>query len=163
MENNNVFAPIVREFLASVAQNEAMGGKKYSERIEINDGGCNSYIGLNVDVDKYNKSRKDLIQCVRLYRHSNSVSHLVMGWQFELGGVCNPYCDNPEIPIEFRTQGISVEDAEKEARMYFEEMLKLIRKSTSDMKIAAAESAEKERDALLARLEELNHGGNAIE
>ena len=141
MEQNSIFAPIVREYLVNIAQNEIMAGKKYSERIEINDGGDNSYIGLCVDIDDYNKSRKKDLQCIRFFRHSNSVQNISTCWNFELGDVCNPYCDNPEISIRFSTHGMDVDAAQKEAQTYFMDALTLIRKSNTVMKIRAAESA----------------------
>jgi len=159
MESINTFAPIVREFLVSIAQNEIMSGGKYSERIEINDGGYSSYIELCVDIDDYNKSRKKGLQGIRLFRHSNSVQKLDIGWGFALGDICNPYCDNPEISIGFTTHGMDVDSAQKEAQAYFADVLSLVRKSTALMKMSAAESAEKERAQLLARLEELDNGG----
>lgn len=161
MESVKIFAPVVREFLVGIAQNEIVAGKKYSERIEINDGGCNSYIGLCVDVDDYNKARKKDLQGIRLFRNSNSA--LLQGecWSFVLGDICNPYCDNAEIPIEFRTRGRDVNDAEREAGVYFKKLLSLVRKSTAAIKVEVAESAEAEKAALLARLEELSKGEKA--
>ena len=43
----------IREFLADIAENEIISGKKYSCRIEIEDGGYNSYVALDVDVDDW--------------------------------------------------------------------------------------------------------------
>ena len=160
MEQNSIFAPIVREYLVNIAQNEIMAGKKYSERIEIKDGGYNSYIGLCVDIDDCNKARKKALQGIRLFRHSNSTFMLGECWHFALGGICNPYCDNAEIPIEFLTSGRDVKDAEREAEMYFMRMLALIKKSTAAMRIEAAESEKAEKAALLARLEELDKGAD---
>jgi len=161
MESVKIFAPVVREFLVGIAQNEIVAGKKYSERIEINDGGYNSYIGLCVDVDDYNKARKKDLQGIRLFRHSNSA--LLQGecWGFALGGVCNPHCDNADIPIEFSTYGRDVNDAEREANVYFKKLLSLVRKSTAAIRVEVAESAEAEKASLLARLEELSKGEKA--
>ena len=60
----------VREFLADVAENEILPNKKYSLRIDIDDGGFNSYIGFNVDLDYWKSTGK--IQSLRLFRHTNS-------------------------------------------------------------------------------------------
>ena len=155
MEAVAAFAPIVREFLVNIVQNEIIPGENYNERIEISDGGYNSYIGLCVDIDDYNKSRKMNLKEIRIFRHSNSASKLLLGWEFQLGDICNPYCDNYEIPICFRTHGKNVIFAEKEAQTYFDEMLRIVRKSTAAKKILAAESAEKEKAELLARLSQL--------
>ena len=158
MEQNATFAPIVREFFVHIARTSIMPGRAYSERVELSDGGCNSYIGLCVDIDEYNKARKKDLQGIRLFRHSNSAFMRGECWQFALGDVCNPYCDNAEIPIEFRTSGRDVKDAEHEAELYFKRLLALVKKSTAAMRIEAAASAENEKAALLARLDELDKG-----
>lgn len=142
----------VRDFLADMAR-EVVHGKQYSIRLEIEDGGFNSYIGFNVDLDNWKSKGK--VQGVRLHRHTNSPDKLTNRWEFELGSVCHEYHSNPDIPLRFTSYGKSVEEAEAEAQSYFEELEKLIQKQTSDYKIQAVKSAEKEKEELLARLAEL--------
>lgn len=142
----------VRDFLVDMAR-EVVHGKQYSIRLEIEDGGFNSYIGFNVYLDDWKSKGK--IQGVRLCRHTNSADKLANKWQFELGSVCYEYHSNPDIPLRFASYGKSAEEAEAEAQSYFEELKALIRKQTSDYKIQAVKSAEKEKEELLARLAEL--------
>lgn len=143
----------VYEFLQSVA-NEIIPGKKYDIRIDINDGGFNSYIGFCVDVEDFLR-KKPVTSELRLFRHSNSVQHLIKTWGYELGGVCHAYADHPDIPICFKSYGVTKSDAEAEAAEYFNELRKRIRKRTGDYKRETARSAQEEREKLLARLEEL--------
>lgn len=142
----------VRDFLADMAR-EVVHGKQYSIRLEIEDGGFNSYIGFNVDVDDWKSKGK--IQGVRLYRHTNSADKMTNRWEFELGGICYEYHSNPDIPLRFTSYGKSPEEAEVEAQSYFEELEKLIQKQTSDYKISAANLVKEEKEKLLARLAEL--------
>lgn len=142
----------VRDFLKDMARG-VVHGKSYAIRIDIEDGGYNSYIGFNVDLDDWKSKGK--IQGVRLYRHTNSPDKLTNEWKFELGTVCYEYHSNPDIPLRFASYGKSVEEATAEAQSYFEELEKLIQKKTSDYKIQAVKSAEEEKEKLLARLAEL--------
>ena len=144
----------VRDFLADVANNEVLQGKKYSYRIKMNDGGDNSYIGLNVDTHDFQR-KTPVTQSVRLYRHTNSANKALNMWTFSLGSVCYEYADNPDIPLRFESYGKTPDEAEAEAEQYFNELKKLVRKQTSAYKIQAAKSAQEEREKLLARLSEL--------
>ena len=143
----------IREFLVDVAENHIMQGKSYSFRIPIDDGGSNSYIGFDLDLDDW-KSKGE-IQQLSLFRHTNSVDKLTNTWKFELGGICNEYHANPNIPLMFSSYGKTPEQAEAEAQNYFKEMKLLIRKRTAQYKIEATKDAEKEKEELLARLAEL--------
>lgn len=157
MKNTNelaVFAQIVRDFLVGLANGEIIHGRKYECRIPVVDGGVNSYIGLCVDDESYGH-KSPILRGFRIFRHTNSVSHLVYTWQFDLGDVCNAYADYPDTPICFRSCGVSLSDAEKESAEYFDRLLEMIRKQTSDYRIKDAESAQEEREQLLARLSEL--------
>lgn len=156
METNNqsVFAPVVRKFLESVAQ-KTIDGERYSERIELKDGGYNSYIGLCVDADDYNKLKRPRTYGIRIFRHSNTVDIIKNCWEFDLGDIVNPLCENKNIPLCFRTYGTSLDSAEQEAEKHFAQLMKQIEKRTSEKKVAAAESAAKEKELLLARLKEL--------
>ena len=75
----------IREFLVGVAENEIIIGKKYSCRIEIEDGGYNSYVALDVDVDDWKHRPRKVTQDVRIFRHTNSASKLANTWCFTLG------------------------------------------------------------------------------
>ena len=145
----------IREFLADIAENEIISGKKYSCRIEIEDGGYNSYVALDVDVDDWKHRPRKVTQAVSIFRHTNSASKLENEWHFSLGDVCHPYADEPNIPLEFKSRGKSPDEAEAEAEQYFSELKKLIRKQTSAYKVEAAESAQEEKEKLLERLKEL--------
>ena len=141
----------VREFLVDVAENEIISGKKYSCRIEIEDGGYNSYVALNVDVDDWKYKPRKVTQDVRILRHTNSAIKLANTWCFTLGNVCHLYADEPNIPLEFSSYGKSPDEAAAEAERYFSELKKL----TSAYKVEAAESAQEEKEKLLERLKEL--------
>lgn len=145
----------IRDFLTDIADNEIISGKKYSHRIEINDGGINSYIGLDISVEDWKHKPRNVTQEVRIYRHTNSASKLENEWCFSLGNICHPYADEPNIPLEFTSYGKSPDEAETEAEQYFKELKKLVRKQTSDYKIQAAELVREEKEKLLERLNEL--------
>jgi hypothetical protein len=145
----------IRDFLTDIADNESISGKKYSHRIELEDGGINSYIGLDVCVEDWEYKPRNVTQEVRIYRHTNSASKLENEWSFSLGGICHPYADEPDISLKFSSYGKSPDEAEAEAEQYFCELKKQIRKQTSDYKIKAAESAQEEKEKLLERLKEL--------
>ena len=130
----------VREFLVDVAENEIISGKKYSCRIEIEDGGYNSYVALDVDVDDWEHKPRKVTQGVRIFRHTNSTNRLENTWSFSL---------------EFSSYGKCPDEAEAEAEQYFSELKKMIRKQTSAYKVEAAESAQEEKEKLLERLKEL--------
>jgi hypothetical protein len=146
----------VRDFLADMANNEILQGKKYSVRIEIDDGGINSYIGFDVAVEDWAHRPRKATERVSIYRHTNSANKLENEWCFSLGNVCHPYVDMPNIPMQFSSYGKTADEAEAEAAQYFNDLKKLIRKKTSGYKIEAAESAKDEREKLLARLSELD-------
>lgn len=145
----------VREFLVDIAENEIISGKKYSCRIEVDDGGYNSYVALDVDADDWKHKPRKVTQGVRIFRHTNSSSKLANTWCFTLGNVCHLYADEPSIPLEFSSYGKCPDEAEAEAKQYFSELKKLIRKQTSAYKVEAAESAQEEKEKLLERLKEL--------
>lgn len=144
----------VRDFLKDMARG-VVHGKRYAIRIDIEDGGYNSYIGFDVYLDDW-KSKGE-IQGLRLYRHTNSIDRLSNEWSFVLGSVFREYHLNPGIPLRFSSYGKALKEAEAEARGYFAEIEKLIQKRTSDYKIEAANSAEEEKKKLLARLAELEN------
>ncbi len=148
----------VRDFLEQIALNEIISGKAYDVRIDINDGGYNSYIGLCVHTEDYGR-KKPVTRGVRIIRHTNSVEKLENTWEFELGGVCHAYADNENIPLCFESYGKSPDEAEAEAEKYYDKLVGLIRKKTSDYKIQEAESEEIERAKLLERLAELDKNG----
>lgn len=145
----------IRDFLVDIADNEIVQGKSYNVRIEISDGGENSYIGLCVDIEDFRR-KVPVTRGVRFFRHTNSVNRLINKWEFGLGDVCNAYADYPKIPIKFSSYGKSADDAEVEAQDYIKELKKRIRKITSDYKIQIAEETDKEREQLLARLADLD-------
>lgn len=144
----------VRDFLSDIAENDIIPGKKYSLRIEINDGGYNSYVGFNVDTHDFQRV-KPVTQALRLFRHTNSTEKKGCEWGFALGDACDNYAEHPDIPIEFSSYGKTPDVAAAEAAEYFKELKRLIRKQTSEYKLKAAESAQEEREKLLARLSEL--------
>ena len=143
----------IREFLVDVAENHIMQGKSYSFRIPIDDGGSNSYIGFDLDLDDW-KSKGE-IQQLSLFRHTNSADKLTNLWKFDLGGICNEYYANPNIPLMFSSYGKTPDEAEAEAQSYFKEMKLLIKKRTAQYKIEATQTAKEEKEKLLARLAEL--------
>jgi len=144
----------VRDFLVDIAENEIIKDKAYSVRIEVDDGGINSYVSLCVDVNDWNK-KKPVTQALRLFRHSNSVGKKTNEWAFHVGDICNTYFDYPDIPMYFGSYGVTIVDAEEEAAKYFSKLKNLIKKQTSIYKAESAKSAEEERAQLLARLNEL--------
>lgn len=144
----------IREFLVDIMDKDIIQGKKYDTRIEIEDGGYNSYIGLYVSVNDYGKKAPFTLG-IDLIRNTNSADKLINTWRFGLGGICYPYADNPDIPLEFRSYGKTPDEAKAEAVKYFKELRKLIRKQTAKYKKEMAKSAEQERAELLARLAEL--------
>ena len=144
----------IREFLVDIMDKDIIQGKKYDKRIEIEDGGYNSYISLCVDVNDYGKKAPFTLG-IDLIRNTNSADKLINTWGFRLGGICNPYADNPGIPLRFSSYGKTPIEAEAEAVKYFKELKKLIRKQTTEYKKEMAKSAEQERTELLARLAEL--------
>lgn len=144
----------VREFLEQIEKSEIIHGKKYSLRIELNDGGNNSYIGFGVDVETFNRKVPET-KSFRLFRHTNSIDKIKNVWEFRLGDCIHPYPEHQNIPIEFKTYSKTWEEAEKEASRYFAKIKKLIQKATSDYKIQIAADSETEREQLLARLKEL--------
>ena len=146
---------IIRDYLADIADNEILTSKPYSVRIEIKDGGINSYIGCRVGTDDYNR-KIPVTQDIELFRHTNSKEHLINTWRFRLGNCTHLYAENHDIPLEYSSYGKSKEAAEREANEYLAEIKKLIRKQTSIYKIQAAKEVEKERNELIARLNELN-------
>ena len=150
----------VREFLEQIEKEEILHGRKYSLRIDVDDGFCNSYIGFNVDVETYNR-KTPITSSLRLYRHTNDINGLVGIWGFTLGDIIHGYPQNRNVPLEFRTYGKDFAEAEKEASQYFAKIKKLIRKRTSDIKIQMASETEEEKERLLARLEELKEADDA--
>ena len=143
----------IRAFLVDIATNEILKNKEYSLRVPIDDGGNNSYIGFNLDLDGWRSKGK--IQGLRLYRHTNTPQNLSNEWCFELGTICNEYHSNPDIPIRFSSYGKTPDEAEIEAQTYFKEIKRLIRKRTSEYKIEMAKTVEAEKEKLLERLDEL--------
>lgn len=145
----------VREFLADIAENEIISGKEYSCRIEIDDGGYNSYVALCVDVDDWKHKPRNVTQGVRMFRHTNSVNGLENTWCFTLGNVCHLYADEPNIPLEFSSYGKRPDEAGIEAKQYLARLRKQVRKQTAAYKVEAAKSAQEEKEKLLERLKEL--------
>jgi hypothetical protein len=143
----------VRTFLADIA-NELLPNQEYSLRIEIDDGGYNSYIGFDVDLDDWEAKGK--IKALRLFRHTNSTAKISSEWQFQLGEICNEYHCYPDIPVRFSSFGKTPTEAQEEAVKYYSEIMRLVRKQTSAHKIRLAETAKEEREKLLARLSELD-------
>ena len=138
-----------------MANNEIVQGEKYSHRIEIDDGGFNSYIGFDVEVEDWKHKPHKATRSIEIFRHTNSANKLQNEWKFSLGNICHPYCDNPGMPLELTSYGKTPDEAEAEAEKYFSEIRKLVRKQTSVYKIEKAASAKEEREKLLARLSEL--------
>jgi hypothetical protein len=145
---------MVYDFLKDMLDNEILHGEKYSFRIDISDGGYNSYIGFDADVETWRRN-PPVTQALRLYRHTNSTNKLANTWEFSLGNVCNVVDDHPDIALFFGSFGKTLDEAENEAAEYFKKMQRLIRKQTSDLKIERAKSAEEEKERLISRLHEL--------
>lgn len=116
----------VREFLADIVANEILPNKKYDLRIDIEDGGYNSYIGFKVSLDDWKSKGK--IESVRLFRHTNSENRMSDRWEFSLGEICNEYHTYPDIPIRFSSFGKTLDEAETEATGYYNRIRKLVRK-----------------------------------
>lgn len=144
----------VYEYLKDIAGG-IINGKSYDARIELDDGGYNSYIAICVYDTDFNRP-KSVTQSIEIFRHTNSASNIKNTWCFKLGNVCHPYKDNPDIPLCFESYGVSKEDAEAEAQKYFIKLKNLIQKKTSEYKSSDAESKKAEREALLLRLKELD-------
>lgn len=144
----------VRKFLEDIAHSAIVPKHKYSVRIELNDGGYNSYVSLCVDIHD-NGKEKGMLECVRIFRHTNGVKEFANAWSFDLGNICHLLEQEPNVPIKFSSYGKTAEEATAEAREYFKELKRLVKKETSDYKKAAAKSEAEEREVLLARLREL--------
>ena len=69
----------VREFLEDILTNEIIPGRKYDVRIDIDDGGQNSYISVCIDTEDFQR-KTPVIREITLFRHSNSVNKLVNTW-----------------------------------------------------------------------------------
>lgn len=145
----------ILEFMKDIADNEALPGKEYSVRIEIDDGGINSYISVCIDTYDYDR-KTPVTESIRLFRHSNSDDKLVENWEFRIGNIINIYADKRDAPMFFGSYGKIYEEAEQEAIPYFDRLREMVKKRTSDYKIEAAKGAEEEREKLLARLSELD-------
>lgn len=145
----------VREFLKDIAENEIISGKEYSLRIPIDDGGYNSYIGLNVSIEDWKHKPKKVTREVQIFRHTNNVSDLINTWRFSLGGICHPYAENPDIPLEFSSYGKTPEEAEAEIPECLVGLRRMVREMTVEYMAEAAAEERKERKKLLARLAEL--------
>ena len=143
----------VREFLVDIAENEIVKNKAYSLRIPIEDGGSNSYIGFRLDLDDWKSKGK--ISSLSVFRHTNTAEKLINEWTFELGNIIETYFEYPDIPLKFASYGKTPEEATAEAQSYFKEILRLVKKCTSEYKIELAKTAEQEKEELLARLGEL--------
>lgn len=152
----------IRDYLADIADNEIVTSKPYSVRIEIKDGGINSYIGCRVGTYDYNR-KVPVTQNIELFRHTNSKEYLTNTWSFRLGNYIHFYAENRDIPLEYSSYGKSKEDAEREASEYLAEIKKLIRKQTATYKTQAVNEVEKERNELLTRLNELNGNMQPVE
>lgn len=150
----------VYEFLKDMADHEIIHGKKYSFRIEISDGGVNSYIGFDADVEDFSR-KSPVLRSVSIYRHTNSTDNLPNTWTFSLGDICNPLDDYPDIALYFGSYGKSSDDAEIESAKYFAHIKQKIRKITAARKAEEAKSAEEEKEKLLARLHELGVDADA--
>lgn len=144
----------VRRFLIDIAENHIIPGKKYSIRIEVDDGGVNSYIGLDVDVNDWRRATP-VTSALRLFRNTNSNALIGNTWGFSLGTYFESYFENKGIPLFFGSHGKTQEEAEEEAAEFFKELKRIIRKKTAEIKLEAAKSAEEEKERLLARLSEL--------
>lgn len=129
----------VYDFLKSIAENEIVSGEQHFVRVEINDGGYNSYIGLSVDIDDWEQNNY-VTKSLRLFRNSNSYSHIENTWAFRLGDAIFSIRDNPDIPLYFSSYGKTIKEVEDEVIPYFDKLKKLIQKQTSDYKIQAAKS-----------------------
>ena len=145
---------VVREFLVDIAENCVIPGKKYSVRIEVDDGGVNSYIGLDVDVNDWRRATP-VTTALRLFRHTNSIALIGNTWGFSLGTYFESCFDNKDIPLFFGSHGKAQEEAEMDAAEFFKELKRIIRKKTAEIELEAAKSAEEEKERLLARLSEL--------
>ena len=150
----------IRDFMVDIAENYIVKGKKYSVRIEIKDGGINSYIGLCVSVEDFHR-KIPVISGISLFRHTNSVENLENTWKFNLGDICNPYTDNISIPLEFSSYGKTQSECMAEAEKYFEKIKRIVRKQTAEYNLRETENEEAEKEALIKRLKEL--GVNQIE
>ena len=142
----------IRDFLVEIAD-EILKDEGYRVRIELDDGGYNSYIGLTVDVIEYEKPIRT--SSIRLFRHTNTVDLIKNRWCFILGNICAPYADYPDIPLEFSSYGKTRKEAEKEAQKYLKELRAKIAEITAEYKAERAKNAEAEKERLKARLAEL--------
>lgn len=91
----------IRDFLADIANNEILQGKKYTQRIYIEDGGDNSYIGITVDPNDWVHKPQIVIGEISIFRNTNSTRKLENQWGFSLGNICHPYADDPNMPLKF--------------------------------------------------------------
>ena len=143
----------VREFLVELFEEDIVEGKTYSLRYYL-DNASNTYIGFNVDIETYNL-QSPTTRTIRLYRHTNNIDNLNEVWGFGLGDCIYYYPKNKDMLIEFRTYGMTLEEAEQEASKYFKIIKNMVKKESAAIKIRQTEDAEAEKQELLARLEAL--------
>lgn len=143
----------IRDFLAQILDEEIIFGEKYSFRIEL-DNENNSYIGFSVDIDKYSKSAPKTIGA-RIFRHTNNINNLEEMWCFQLGGICNSYSKNKQMPLRFETYGKIWEESEEEAQQYLKRVKKMVQNKTKEYKKIEETNKKKEIEELSARLKEL--------
>lgn len=144
----------ILEYLKNIADNIILPDQNYNLRVAINDGGENSYVGINISTEEFRRKRP-VTSRVELHRHTNSVENLPNAWSFQLGSVCNVYADNPDITLFFGSYGKTADEASAEAQPYLSELLKLIKKAVAQQKEEVEAKNQAERDELLARLKEL--------
>ena len=153
MNNENI-----KEYLKNMADNVILPGHRYDVRIDIDDGGFNSYVGIYISSDDFHR-KQPVTAGVQLHRHTNNAKDLENTWRFELGGVCNPYADNPDVALYFGSYGKSADDAAKDAEPYLSKLLTLIKKQVALQKKDIEKTKQAERESLLARLKDLEDGG----
>ena len=118
---------ILKLFLKNVADNTIIPGQSYDIRIDIKDGGFNSYIALTVHEETWNR-KTPVTQGLTLHRNTNNAKDLSLAWEFKLGGVCSVYTDNPDIAMYFGSYGKDAESAAAEAESYLDELTRILKK-----------------------------------
>jgi hypothetical protein len=143
------------------AESTIGAGNSWEERIPIDDGGVNSYIGLRVQAE--DSPGVTGTAWVKLWRNTNvgrygtrDVAKLLETWDLSLGDVCVGYTHmNGDVPIRLTTYGKTPEEICAEIKPHIGHFRKAFKKAAKILADKKEKAARDEKDKLLARLKEL--------
>ena len=152
----------IKAFLKNVADNTIIPGQRYDIRIDVNDGGFNSYVALTVSDETWNR-KFPVTQDIKLHRNTNNAKDQPLAWEFRLGGVCNVYADNPDIAMYFGSYGKGQEIAAAEAEPFLGKLIERLKAEVKLQRKEIVKNKASEKAALLAKLKELDQVGDDVE